>query len=182
MLPSAIKTIRELILWGYARLMAEKAVGDRKNWLFTLHTFEELNAKPQKWSQILREDVQAELNKCIYCGSSENSLIACIVAKKMCPLAETHNIISACKKCASSKGGKDLIEWWGIERIDEMPRSVMEKYLKILYLCHECNGTLDDYAVTEEGRVDIASLSNVFKNMCDYDRAESWQHLHSEDA
>jgi hypothetical protein len=179
MLPTAIKTIRELILWGYARLMSEKALGDRKSWLFTLNGFEQLNSDPKKWARILQENVEIELNKCAYCGSSENSLIACIVAKKMCPFAEAHNIISACKKCSSSKGSKDLIEWWGIARIDELPRPIMEKYLKMLYMCHDCSGTLDDYAVNTDGKVDISVLACVFKESCDSKKAKEWQELYA---
>jgi len=178
MFPLAIRTAKEVMLWGYARLMSEKALGDRKNWLFTLHSFEQLNYDEKKWHRLLQENVIMELNKCAYCDSTENSLITYIVVKKMCPFAEKHNIISACKKCAFSKGSKDLIEWWGVERIDELPRPVMEKYLKMLYICHECNGTLDDYAVNDDGKVDISVLGGVFKESCDSKKAKEWQRLY----
>jgi hypothetical protein len=178
MFPSAIRTTRELILWGYARLMSEKALGDRKNWLFTLHSFEQLNSDEKKWFRMLQENVTMELNKCVYCDSAEDSLIVRIVAKKMCLFAETHNIISACKKCAYSKDNKDLIEWWGIEKIDELPRPAMEKYLKMLYMCHGCNGALDDYAVNDDGKVDISVLARVFKEPCDSKKAKEWQRLY----
>ena len=179
MLPTAIKTIRELILWGYARLMSEAALGDRKNWLFTLNSFEQLSFNGKKWSGILQENIKMAPDKCAYCGSKEGLLIAYIVPKKMCPFAETHNIISACKKCASSKGSKNLIEWWGIERIDELPLPVMAKYLKILYMCHECNGTLDDYAVNDHGKVDVPALACVFKESCDSKKAKEWQEFYA---
>ena len=178
MFPLAIRTAKEVMLWGYARLMSEKALGDRKNWLFTLHSFEQLNYDEKKWYRILQEIVIMELNKCAYCDSTENSLFTYIVVKKMCPFAEKHNIISVCKKCAFSKGSKDLIEWWGVERIDKLPRPVMEKYLKMLYMCHECNGTLDDFAVNDDGEIDISVLGCVFKKSCDSKKAKERQHLY----
>ena len=71
MFPSAIVTIREVILWEYARLMSEEALGDRNNWRLTLHHFEQLNSDKKRWSHILEEEVRIDLNRCTYCGSEE---------------------------------------------------------------------------------------------------------------
>ena len=47
MFPSAIVTIKEVILWEYARLMSEEALGDRNNWRLTLHHFEKFVSEPE---------------------------------------------------------------------------------------------------------------------------------------
>ena len=159
--PSAITTIKEVILWEYARLMSEETLANRKNWCFTLRSFEQLNYNERKWLSILQEEVKIDHNKCIYCGSEDSLSISCVVPKNICPFTKKHNIIRACKKCSLSKGDKDLIEWWGAEKRDEIPRVVMGKYLKIWYICHECNGTLDNYAINKYGKVDLSALIEV---------------------
>ena len=40
--PSHVKTIRELIYWEYAKLIAEAAVGSRKNYGFVTHSYKRL--------------------------------------------------------------------------------------------------------------------------------------------
>src|SRR3972149_8495133 len=141
--PRAVKTIRDLIFWEYAKLVSGSALGDRKNYGFVMSTFKKLQGEEMKWSEILREDLGMDQKKCAYCSKTEDLSNDHIVAKRECHYAEIHNIVKACKSCNPSKGDKDLIEWWGIEMRYEIPRNVMGKYLKMLYICHECRGTLD---------------------------------------
>lgn len=48
-----------------------------------------------------------------------------------------------CKSCNSSKGGKRLYEWRGLDAKDSHHRVAEGKYLKYLYSRHERQGTLD---------------------------------------
>ncbi len=167
MFPSAIVTIREVILWEYARLISEEALGDRNNWRLTLHHFEQLNSNKKRWAHILEKEVMIDPNRCAYCGTGEDLSVTHIVPKQMCPIAQMHNIVRACKKCNSLKGGKDLVEWWVFEGRDKIPRGVLAKYLKILYLCHECNGTADGCALDECGKHDLVYLGYILQESCD---------------
>ena len=167
MFPSAIVTIKEVILWEYARLISEEALGDRNNWRLTLHHFEKLNSEKNRWAHILEEEVRVDPNRCAYCGGEEELSITRIVPKQMCRPAEIHNTVRACKKCNSLKGDKDLVEWWIFEGRDKIPRAVLAKYLKILYICHECNGTSDGCALDECGKHDLVYLGYVFQEPCD---------------
>ena len=167
MFPSAIVTIKEVILWEYARLISEENIGDRNNWRLTLHHFEQLNSNKNIWDHILKEEVKTDPNICAYCGVSEELSVVRIVPKKMCPLAEMHNGVRVCKKCNSLKGDKDLVEWWVFEGRDKIPRSALAKYLKILYICHECNGTSDGCALDECGKHDLVYLGYIFDEPCD---------------
>lgn len=166
MLPSGIITVKELILWEYARLISEEASGTKNNWSFNLHNFERLNSDKDTWLKIVEMENKIDPNKCAYCGSPEELLIVRIVPKKMCRLTEIHNIIRSCKKCNLSKGSKDLLDWWARDLRDKIPRNVMARYLKILYICHECNGTMESCAFDKNGNRDISNLKSVFKKNC----------------
>ena len=119
-----------------------------------------------KWSDILREDLQIDNSKCSYCGIDKDLSKDHIVAKRDCHFREIHNIVIACKRCNSSKSDKDLIEWWGIEKRYELPRIVMGKYLKMLYICHKCMGTLELADINMDGNLNLLDLGAIFKKEC----------------
>ena len=54
--PSHVKTIRELIYWEYAQLIAEAAVSRRKNYGFVTHSYKRLKSGKMNPSDILREN------------------------------------------------------------------------------------------------------------------------------
>jgi hypothetical protein len=74
--------------------------------------------------------------------------------------------VFACKKCNSSKGGKDLYEWYGIERRNVIPRIAEGKYLKLVYICHECRGTLDMEDPNKDKQTNVYDLGHIFKTPC----------------
>lgn len=165
--PSAIKTIKDLIFWEYAKLISGSAGLGRKQYPFIMAKFKELRAGKIEWSSILREDLKIDNQICVYCGSKENLTNDHIVPKRECHFNEIHNIVVACRNCNSSKSDKDLIEWWGLERRYEIPRIVMGKYLKMLYLCHKCRGTLDRNDLNSDSKINLLDLAFIFKQPCD---------------
>lgn len=165
--PTAVKTIKDLIYWEYAKLISGSALQDRKNYGFIMHTFKKLQRGEIKWSDILREDMNVDMARCAYCNSSKELSNDHIVPKRECHYSEIHNIVKACKNCNSSKGDKDLVEWWGIGRRYEIPRIAMGKYLKMLYICHECRGTLDKSDLNADGKFNLLDLGYIFKQPCD---------------
>ncbi|MBI5024482.1 MAG: HNH endonuclease [Candidatus Omnitrophica bacterium] len=165
--PKAVKTIRDLIFWEYAKLISGSALQDRKNYGFVMHNFKKLQSGEKKWSAVLREDLQMDPARCAYCGGTEELSNDHIVPKRECHFSEIHNIVKACRRCNSSKGDKDLIEWWGIDRRYELPRVVYGKYLKMLYLCHECRGTLDKEDINLDCKIDLFDLGAIFHDPCD---------------
>lgn len=171
--PKAVKTIKDLIFWEYAKLISGSAVGDRKNYAFVMFNFKQLQGGEKKWSEILREDIQVDMSRCAYCGAAEALTLEHIVPKRDCQYNEFHNIVKACKKCNSSKGNRDLIEWWGLENQYTVPRVVMGKYLKLLYLCHECRGTLDKSDLNADGTLNLLDLSFIFQQPCDPEKVRA---------
>ncbi|HEX16100.1 MAG TPA: hypothetical protein ENF44_03120 [Deltaproteobacteria bacterium] len=51
------------------------------------------------------------------------------------------NCVWACKSCNSRKGNRDVFEWYGHDRLDEIPKLVLSKFLKLAYRLHETQGT-----------------------------------------
>ena len=166
MLPDTIRTVKDLILWEYAKLMAGLALSDHKKDGFISVNFNLLRSGEKEWFDILRKNVVMDSHKCAYCESAQTLSKDRIIPKRECHFAEIHNVVKTCKKCKASKGTKDLIEWWGLEGRFEPPKIVMEKYLKMLYMCHRCRGTLDTEDIYNNGDFDLPHISAVFQEPC----------------
>jgi len=161
-----VKTVRDIIYFQYAKTIARAAFGyadgkiaKKEAYGFIKTKFKELRDGKIKWSDILREDIKfAESDKkCIFCGSEENITKEHIIPKTLkvnerCPACDhiqgIHNIVWSCKSCNSAKGQKGLYTYYS--KIcaqksfkDYLPLLLEQKYLKIIYLCHQCAGTLD---------------------------------------
>ena len=169
--PEFVKTIRDLIFWEYARLLSDPALSNSKQFPLITNEFKELQTG-LKWSEILLEDINTDTTKCSYCNSSDELTYDNIVPERTCHHSEIHNLVKACKTCSTSKGNRDLIAWWGWERRNELSRIVYGKYLKMLYICHECKGTLEQECINMEGALNFLDLGVVFKKSCEPERME----------
>jgi len=177
-----VKTIRDLIFFQYAKLIARSAfkckdgiAAKKANYGFIKKTFRELRDNTKKWSDILREDMQfvESEKKCIFCGATENLTKEHIIPKTLavnnrCATCDhiqgIHNIVWSCASCNSKKGRKGLYTFFkeihGIDHLsDFIPPLVEKKYLKTMYLCHQCAGTLD-YAPEDIYVYDIDCVIN----------------------
>lgn len=143
--PSAVKSVRDLIFWQYAKIISESAGTGKKNYGFVMNRFKKLQSGEINWSTSIREYIKERENpnNCIYCGSEGDLTLEHILPQCRCGLDSPDNAVWACKECNSSKGGKRLYEWFGLARKDEVSRIVEGKYLKLIYSLHEKNGTLD---------------------------------------
>ena len=154
--PLAVKTLRDLIYWQYAKLMA-KSAGHEEDYPFVMSLFKKLQTEEISWSGSIRDYVR-DLERdrvCIYCGRDEHLSVDHLIPRSRGGLETGDNAILACKSCNSSKGDKGIFEWYGIEHRNEIPRVVEGKYLKLLYMIHEENGTLS------KGRSTLAELCKI---------------------
>lgn len=161
--PKNVKTVRELIYWEYAKLIAGRAVGDRRNYGFVMHTYKRLQTGQISPSAILRENqllVEGECC-CAYCGGQENLQWEHIIPKSRGGPDDIDNMVQACQQCNASKGARDPFEWYG-DRKDELPRLVLGKYLKLVFDFHERAGTLDSGDLNADGQLDIYDLGAIF--------------------
>jgi hypothetical protein len=172
--PKFVNTVRGLIYWQYAQLIA-KAAGFEGNYGFVISRYKKLASGEMKWSSSIR-DYQKELDKgrvCVYCGSTTkvtNDHIIPISRAGVDPrivklLESSDNCISACQVCNSKKGDRDIFEWYGPDRLDEIPKLVLSKFLKMAYDIHETQGTLDLSDPNMDGVLDIYDLGVVITNL-----------------
>ena len=142
--PSHVKTIRELIYWEYAKLIAEAAVGSRKNYGFVTHSYKRLKSGKMTPSDILRENkmlVKGD-NACAYCGAANDGFHwEHIIPKNRGGPDTIDNMVLACPDCNLRKGAKDPFKWYGNKRKYEIPRLVLGKYLKLVFEAHQAGGT-----------------------------------------
>jgi len=159
--PKNIRTVRQLIYWEYAKLVAGSAVGDRKNYAYIMYCFKKLDAGKLTPSTILRENkllVESE-KVCVYCEKICDGLQwEHIIPRSRGGLDTIDNLALACRECNLSKGARDLFEWYGKERQYEIPRLALGKYLKMIFEIHERAGTLDSADANADGRLDVFDL------------------------
>jgi hypothetical protein len=132
-LPNAVNTYHDLICFQYARLIAEAAGIADDGFLWSKYW--DLRNENIEMSSITKEDkyqLQEGFGECIYCGKEAETTFDHLI-----PLSEggedtISNQVPACQSCNSSKGSRDVIEWYG-DRDEDVPRIVWGKYLKLVY-------------------------------------------------
>lgn len=162
--PKNVRTVRQLIYWEYAKLMAGSAVGDRKNYRYVMYCYKKLDGGKLNPSTILRENkllVTAE-KVCVYCDKVCDDLQwEHIIPRSRGGSDTIDNMVLACKGCNLSKGARDLFEWYGKARQYEIPRLVLGKYLKLIFDAHEQVGTLDAADVNADGQLNVFDLGSL---------------------
>lgn len=157
--PSAVKTIRDLVFYQYAKIIASSA--KIRGHGFIVSTMKKLSSGEIKMSTALRElkmQMKSEENCCEYCRVSMDLSWDHLVPRSKGGPDTAENHVLACKHCNFSKGSKGLYEWYGLSRKDEIPRLVAGKYLKLLYGIHETKGTLNAFDLNGDGKLDVFDL------------------------
>ena len=180
-----VKTVLDLIYYQYAKIIARRAFGapdgkeaKKQSYGFIKDTFRDLKSGAKSWSQITREDwqfVEAE-KKCIYCGSEIDLHKEHIVPKSLgirgdCSTCDTiqgiHNQIWACGRCNSMKSAKGLYQFFKAKNpgerkfYDVIPPLLEKKYLKTIYNCHKCAGTLDAGDIDGDGELTVLDIDHI---------------------
>jgi hypothetical protein len=143
--PPIVRTIRDLIYYKYAQIIADSSGMGKKNYGFVISRFKKLRDGEISWSTAIREYIKERevANECIYCGSHDKLTLDHIIPTSRGGTNLPENAIWVCQKCNSSKGSKRLYEWYGLDHRNELPRIAEGKYLKELYEIHASMGTLD---------------------------------------
>lgn len=148
--PKYVKTVSDVINFYYALLVIARAAGKMDEWGFITYQFKRLKEGEIQWSDFdgeIRLQMRSS-NKCVYCGDEANGLDH-VVPKSLGAPEGVHNTVKVCKHCNSSKGDKDLVDWWINDRgmeINTLPRIPIGIYLKISYGWHKINHSLDRIA------------------------------------
>ncbi len=147
--PPAIKSVRDLIHWQYAKIIADSAGMGKKNWRFIMNRFKKLQQEEIFWNE-LREYVKEreKSDECIFCATKTSLTIDHLFPRSMNGPDTEKNIIWICKSCNSSKGAKRLYEYYTIKEglkgaKYDVPRIAEGKYLKLLFELFQENDMLD---------------------------------------
>ncbi|HVO71299.1 MAG TPA: HNH endonuclease [Aggregatilineaceae bacterium] len=172
--PKYVTTVRQLIYWEYARLIA-RAAGFEGNYGFIVSRYKKLVSGEMEWSSTVRdyEKERERGNVCAYCGATTGLSTDHIIPvskvgvdpRVALLLNSFDNCVCACKQCNSSKRDKDVFEWYGPEHTDEIPKLVLSKFLKLAYRLHETQGTLDAKDANMDGVLDIHDLGVVITDL-----------------
>lgn len=143
--PKAVRTVRDLLFWQYAKIIAQSAGYGKKNYGFIMSRFNKLQSGEIQWSGSIREWVKEreKTDECIYCGSKDDLSTDHLIPVSRGGPNIGDNAVVACKSCNSSKCDKGIYEWFGLQGKDTVPRIAEGKYLKLLFDLHEKRGTLD---------------------------------------
>lgn len=161
------RTVRELIYWEYAKLVAEKMSGSRKSYAAVTYAFKEFIAERKTMSALLRENklLVASEKACVYCGSVEPLQWEHVIPRSRGGPDTIDNLVLACRACNLSKATRDPYEWYGKDRRHEIPRVVVGKYLKLMYDRHEELGILDQPCEPDGARLsDLMAASGSDKS------------------
>jgi hypothetical protein len=172
--PKFVTTVRQLIYWEYAHLIA-RAAGFEDNFGFIVSRYKKFVSGDMTWSSSVR-DYEKELDRgraCTYCGATVGLSTDHIIPSSRVGvdpriaalLDSSDNCVCACRRCNSSKGDRDVFEWYRTERIEEIPRLVLSKFLKLAYHIHETQGTLDLKDPNMDGVLDIYDLRVVITHL-----------------
>lgn len=172
--PKYVTTVRQLIYWEYAKLIA-RAAGLEGNYGFIVSRYKKFVSGEMTQSSTIR-DYEKELEKgeaCAYCGSiislSTDHIVpisrAGVDPRITALLDSFDNCVRACRKCNLNKKDKDVFEWYGVEKADAIPKLVLSKFLKLAYRLHEIQGTLDLKDPNMDGVLDIYDLGVVITHL-----------------
>jgi len=157
--PAAVKRVRDLIYWQYAKIISSSAGMGKKQWGFVMNRFEKLRDETIFWNSI-REYVKEKETPgvCSFCGSTDQLSLEHLFPRTLHGPDDEKNVTWICRRCNSSKGAKRPYEYWtvrdGLKAAKyDMPRLVEGKYLKFVFETLSGSGFLDLSIVEIEAKV-----------------------------
>lgn len=132
--PKYVRTIREEILYEYAKLISRSAFGGQINYRFVSDRFKALISGEATMSGTNREwQREQELPKeCVFCGACEGLQVDHLIPRSRGGLDSADNTVWSCTTCNSSRSDQGVFQWLGLRRKDDLHRLVAGKYLKQL--------------------------------------------------
>jgi hypothetical protein len=163
-MPRHFATVRELIYWEYAKLISEKAVGNRLNYKFSNFTFRKLIEGNTTPSSILKENKQLFVlgDVCAYCGATGPLHWEHIIPVSLGGPDCIDNMVRACAPCNLTKGARDPYQWYLGSKAEPIPRIVLGKFLKIVFDEHAARGLLDSAEFMKIYSIERVTLSSIF--------------------
>lgn len=157
-----LNTLREALAWSYANLActhsalkAGRIKHAQIDWIIRAKLFRGLKTGEMQLGSLFDDErltLIAQPN-CVYCGVDGALSIDHIVPRAAGGGHEAHNLVRACRPCNSSKGKRDLLEWFN-QQGRFPPILLLRRYLKLLDL-YACAAGLLDYALTDDRLMEL---------------------------
>ncbi len=143
--PKYVKTIREELLYEYAKLISRTVFKGEINYKFVSDRFKALRDGEITMSGTIREwQKEQELPKeCVFCGAKENLQMDHLISRSRGGNDSADNMVWACQNCNTSRGDRGIFVWLGLKKKDNLHRIVAGKYLKQLFDLHEAKETMN---------------------------------------
>jgi len=132
-------TLGEVLFWSYANLaMADAAVrkGDASygisHFMIRAKLFKNLcdgTTSPRSLYFDERDKMLSQ-GRCSYCGANDHPSLDHLLARHAGGTDSAENLVPACRRCNSSKGKRDVLEW-AFGKGVFLPLSVLRRYLKL---------------------------------------------------
>ncbi|MFB3888990.1 MAG: HNH endonuclease [Candidatus Bathyarchaeia archaeon] len=155
--PTVVKTVRDLIFWQYAKIIAASAGIGKRDYGFVMNRFKQLRQGEIFWNEIreyVKEKEQGD--ECIFCGARTDLTLEHLLPRAFNGPDVEKNLVWVCKRCNSSKGARRLYEHFAIQAGVEaakygVPRIAEGKYLKFAF------ETLKEKGFLEMGEAELNS-------------------------
>ncbi|NPD90263.1 MAG: HNH endonuclease [Asgard group archaeon] len=146
MLPQNIRSIKDLIFWQYAKIISHSSGYGRSNLQFIGNYYQKLQNEEITWENALKEfkSTLEITQSCAFCGEVRKLSVEKMLSSVTELSDNRENYIMLCKNCNSAKGDKGLYQWYGFENLEDIPRNMEGKYLKLLYELHQKRETLSE--------------------------------------
>lgn len=161
----SVKTIRDLIFYQYAKIIAASAGFEKcksgEYYKFIMDRVKKLKKGEINMSSITRElkmQMVSTEKQCEYCGNQHDLSWDHLIPQSKCGPDAVDNLVLCCRSCNSSKGNRGIYAWYGLQNKDALPRIVAGKYLKLLFDLHEKNGTLEASNLNGDNKLDVLDL------------------------
>lgn len=143
--PAYVQTIREELLYEYAKLISRSAFKGKINYGFVSDRFKALRDDKITISGTIREwQREQELPKeCVFCSEKESLQMDHLIPRNKGGNDTADNMVWSCQNCNSSRGDKGVFAWLGLKKKDGLHRLVAGKYLKQLFDLHTEKETMD---------------------------------------
>jgi len=134
-----VETVADLLYCAYANLgMAQAAIDagvekyGRKEYMIRSRLFHGLRKGTLQMGSMFRDEkLKLEQPKaCCYCGSKEKLSLDHMIPQHLEGGDGADNLVWACRRCNSSKGGEDLLAWYA-KREKRPPLLLYRRYLKL---------------------------------------------------
>ncbi len=159
--PPDVHSIKDLIFWQFAKILADNAGLTKSHYPAVKERFFKLKSGEIAWPDSVREFIRKSEDpaRCIYCGRKTILKNDRLLSLSRSGSYNGDNTIRVCLSCSSSKGEKRLYEWYGIDHRDTIPKVAESKYLNLIYALHYKRGTLNESSMKALcGSCDMYSL------------------------